>query len=52
MKLVDTTDSFITTIRSAKKTGHPFLVQEVSYGDFFDLKLLSNDMGPLNMGEI
>ncbi|XP_011193975.2 uncharacterized protein LOC105219498 [Zeugodacus cucurbitae] len=47
-----TTESLITIIRSAKKTGQPLLVKEMCYEDFFELKILLNDMGPFNMRQI
>lgn len=37
-------DQYVSIIRSAKKKGNPFIVREMSFGDFMDLKLLSDEM--------
>ena len=40
-----TPESFIT----AKKEGDPFNVKEFCYDDFYNIKLLANQIGPMNM---
>lgn len=37
-------DQYVSIIRSAKKKGNPFIVKEMSFSDFMDLKLLSDEM--------
>ncbi|CAG9771393.1 unnamed protein product [Ceutorhynchus assimilis] len=37
-------DQYVTLIRQAKKTGQPYVVEELSHGDFKDLKDLSEQM--------
>ena len=44
-----TPESFITAIRTAKKKGDPFNVKELCYDDFYNIKLLANQIGPMNM---
>lgn len=44
-----TPDMFISCIRAAKKRGTPFTVNELSYKEFFSVKQLALDMGPLIM---
>lgn len=44
-----TPDAFIGAIRSAKKQGTPFSVNELCFEDFYDLKQLASDIGPLTM---
>ncbi|CAG9812894.1 unnamed protein product [Phaedon cochleariae] len=44
-----TPDAFIAAIRTAKKKGTPFTVNEMCYEDFYDLKQLASDIGPLTM---
>lgn len=38
-------DQLVTIIRNSKKTGNPFVVKEMGYGDFIDLKSLCNEIG-------
>ena len=38
-------DQYSTLIRTAKKTGMPYLVHELSYDDFYDLKTLPAQLG-------
>nr|CAH7739725.1 unnamed protein product [Callosobruchus chinensis] len=38
-------EQYITLIRTAKKTGNPYDVQEFSHEDFYDLKHLANSTG-------
>lgn len=47
-----TTEGFVSIIRSAKKKGDPFNVNELCFEDFLDLKILANDIGPLNMVDL
>lgn len=44
-----TPEGLISLIRTAKRTGEPFSVNELSYEDFFDLKLLASEIGPLRI---
>ncbi|XP_049693296.2 uncharacterized protein LOC126053898 [Helicoverpa armigera] len=37
-------DQYISIIRGAKKTGKPFLLKEMNYSDFFDLKALADNI--------
>lgn len=37
-------EQYISIIRGAKKTGKPFLVREMNYSDFVDLKALSDNI--------
>lgn len=37
-------EQYISIIRGAKKTGKPFLVREMNYSDFFDLKALTDSI--------
>lgn len=37
-------DQYISLIRNAKKTGKPFIVKELNYTDFMDLKKLADDL--------
>lgn len=37
-------DQYVSLIRSAKKKGYPFIVKEMSFRHFMDLKLLSDEM--------
>lgn len=37
-------DQYVTLIRNAKKRGNPFIVQELGYNEFLDLKSLSEEM--------
>lgn len=43
-------DQYIQIIRSAKKTGNPFIIKELNYEDFYDLKKLADEIG-LNTGK-
>lgn len=43
---VYTPDQFISIIRSSKKTGTPYQVNELSHESFFDMKDLSNQILP------
>lgn len=45
-----TPDQYVALIRNAKKTGNSFIVNEMSFDSFYDLKLLSNDIN-LNTGK-
>jgi hypothetical protein len=38
-------DQLVTIIRNSKKTGKPFIVKELSFNDFIDLKLLTDKIG-------
>lgn len=38
-------DQYISLIRTAKKTGEPFQVNELTFSDFYDLKSLAEEMG-------
>ena len=42
-----TPEGLISLIKTAKRTGEPFSVNELSYEDFFDLKSLASYIGPL-----
>lgn len=44
-----TPEGLISLIRTAKRTGEPFSVNELSYEDFFDMKRLASDIGPLRI---
>lgn len=37
-------DQYVSVIRTAKKKGNPFIVKEMSFGDFMNLKLLTDEM--------
>lgn len=43
-------DQYAQIIRTAKKNGNPFLLEELNFDDFYDLKKLSEDVG-LNTGK-
>ncbi|KAJ8877512.1 hypothetical protein PR048_021967 [Dryococelus australis] len=47
-----TPEYFISAIRSAKKKGEPFHVNELCCEDFYDIKTMVNDTGPLNMSTL
>lgn len=47
-----TPDTFISAIRTARKVGQPFHVHEMCYDDFYDIKQLQMDTGPINMGAV
>ncbi|KAB0801044.1 hypothetical protein PPYR_05398 [Photinus pyralis] len=38
-------DQYVSIIRNTKKKGNPLQVKELSFGDFFDLKALFEEMG-------
>lgn len=38
-------DQFVTMIRTAKKTGNPYQVRELTHEDFVDVKQLAKDYG-------
>lgn len=38
-------DQLVTIIRNSKKTGNPFVVKELSFKDFIDLKSLTDEIG-------
>lgn len=38
-------DQILSIIRNSKKKGNPFIVKELNYNDFVDLKLLTNEIG-------
>jgi len=38
-------DQYVCLIRNAKKKGNPLNVKEMSFGDFWDLKVLYDEMG-------
>jgi hypothetical protein len=44
-----TPEGLISLIRTARRAGEPFAVNELSYENFFDLKLLTSDIGPLRI---
>ena len=44
-------ETFVTAVRAAKKKGDPFVVQELCYEDFKNIKLLVNEIGPMNLKE-
>ena len=45
-------EAFITSIRAAKRTAKSFNVTELCFEDFFDIKALATEMGPLNMSQV
>lgn len=47
--LIYTPEGLVSLIRTAKRTGEPFSGNELSYEDFFDLKLLASKIGPLRI---
>ncbi|KAL4152823.1 hypothetical protein QTP88_000656 [Uroleucon formosanum] len=44
-----TPEGLVSLIRTAKRIGEPFSVNELSYEDFFDLKLLASEIGSLRI---
>lgn len=38
-------DQLVTIIRNSKKTGKPFVVKELSFNDFIDIKSLTDNIG-------
>ena len=38
-------EQYITLIRTVKNTGVPYLIHELSYNDFYDLKTLLEQLG-------
>ena len=44
-----TPEGLITAIRTAKKKGDPFKVKELCYDDFYNIKILPNEVGPMNI---
>lgn len=47
-----TPETFISVIRNAKKTGNPYKVFEMCFEDFYDVKQLHSDIGPIVMKQI
>lgn len=47
-----TPESFIATIRGAKKKGTPFRVTEMSFEEFYNTKAWATDVGQLNMAQL
>ena len=45
-------ESFVTAIRTAKKKGDPFNVTELGFEDFLNIKLITNEIGPMNMKDL
>lgn len=41
-------ETYITAIRTARKKGQPFVVKELCYKDFLNIKSLATEMGPIN----
>lgn len=44
-----TPDHYVQLLRNAKKSGKPFIVQELNYSDFHDLKILSDEVALNNL---
>ncbi|KAL4711225.1 hypothetical protein ACJJTC_019066 [Scirpophaga incertulas] len=47
-----TPEAFISAIKMAKKKGKPFHVNELLFDDFYDVKRLQSDIGPVNMTSV
>ena len=41
------TESFITAIRAAKKTGETYKVKDCDFEFFYNIKLFANEIGPM-----
>lgn len=46
-----TPEGLIALIKTARRTGEPLSVNELSFEDFYDLKRLTTDIGPLRIGK-
>lgn len=47
-----TLELFLTATSGAKNTDTPFKVTKLCFDDFFDIRALATEMGPLNISQI
>ena len=45
-------ETFATAIRTAKKKGDPFNVFHLGFDDFYNIKSIANDIGPMNVKDL
>ena len=45
-------ETYVTAIRTARKKGEPFIVKELCFQDFSNVKSIVNDIGPMNCKDL